>query len=123
MSDTFYSREQVSTFQQHLEAAAKAPRTRFTKQQAIEAIAESVIEALKTRTYQEIADMLAEGGLEVTAGSLKQYVSRYKRENQSAKTMRKRPAVKKAPTPAPAPVAQKRKRAAAKKIGKATAKK
>ncbi|MEO0707579.1 MAG: hypothetical protein AAF050_18200 [Cyanobacteria bacterium J06649_5] len=81
MTDVLYSREQVEAWQQNLEKIAQLPRTSFTKKQAVEALIKDIEAALKNRSYQEVAKTLKKDGLDITAGSLKQYVTRYRRSH------------------------------------------
>ncbi|MEL6159935.1 MAG: hypothetical protein AAFR18_12010 [Cyanobacteria bacterium J06627_32] len=85
MADAVYSREQVERWQERLEKISQLPRTTFTKKQVVEELIVSIEQALKTRSYQEVAQELAADGLEISAGSLKQYVSKFRR-SQSSKT-------------------------------------
>lgn len=89
MAETVYSLEQIEQWQETLEVMAQKPRTTFTKKQAIEALMDTLEKALETRSFQEVAEGLAEQGLEISAGTLKQYVSRYRRENKKG-TAKKR---------------------------------
>ena len=93
MADVVYSKEQVELWQKNLEAIAQEPRTTFTKKQAVEALIETIEKALATRSYDEVASGLKEWGLDISAGSLKQYVTRYRRSHSSKATAgsRKRP--------------------------------
>ena len=89
MSETIYSQEQIESWQTQLEAIAELPRTSFTKKQVVEELMEGIEKALTTRNYQEVADTLREDGLDISAGSLKQYVSRYRSANRAPKSKRK----------------------------------
>ena len=84
MAESTYSREQVEQWHQKLEVLAQKPRTTFTKKQAVEELIDTVEKALETRSYEEVASGLKEWGLDISAGSLKQYVTRYRRSHQSA---------------------------------------
>ncbi|MGB3669835.1 MAG: hypothetical protein WA984_06970 [Phormidesmis sp.] len=93
MAESTYSRQQIEQWQQNLEAIAQKPRTTFTKKQAVEALIDTIEKALETRSYSEVASSLKEWGLDISEGSLKQYVTRYRRAHQSsgaASTRRKR---------------------------------
>lgn len=81
MAETVYSLEQISAWQSHLKGFAKTPRTRFSKKQAVEAMIDEIEEALKTHPYEEVAEQLKGWGLDIAAGSLKQYVNAYRREH------------------------------------------
>ena len=83
MADALYSREQVERWQKNLEEIAQAPRTTFTKKQAVETLIDTIEKALLTRSYDEVASGLKEWGLDISAGSLKQYVTRYRRAHPS----------------------------------------
>ncbi|MEL6456093.1 MAG: hypothetical protein AAFQ40_15425 [Cyanobacteria bacterium J06623_5] len=93
MADVVYSKEQVELWQKNLEEIAQKPRTTFTKKQAVEELIETIEKALATRSYDEVASGLKEWGLDISAGSLKQYVTRYRRSHSSkaAANSRKRP--------------------------------
>ena len=92
MAEDLYSKEQVEEWQQNLEAIAQKPRTTFTKKQVVEALIDTIEQALETRSYDEVADGLKEWGLDISEGSLKQYVTRYRRSHKStaASSSRKR---------------------------------
>ncbi|MEM8504938.1 MAG: hypothetical protein AAF716_17515 [Cyanobacteria bacterium P01_D01_bin.1] len=83
MADAVYSREQVELWQKNLEEIAQEPRTTFTKKQAVEELIDTIEKALLTRSYDEVASGLKEWGLDISAGSLKQYVTRYRRSHPS----------------------------------------
>ena len=83
MADVVYSKEQVELWQKNLEEIALEPRTTFTKKQVVEELIDTIEKALLTRSYDEVATGLKDWGLEITAGSLKQYVTRYRRANPS----------------------------------------
>ena len=83
MADAVYSREQVELWQKNLEEISQAPRTTFTKKQAVEELIDTIEKALLTRSYDEVATGLKEWGLDISAGSLKQYVTRYRRSHPS----------------------------------------
>ncbi|MEN8446389.1 MAG: hypothetical protein ABG776_15415 [Cyanobacteria bacterium J06555_13] len=93
MADVVYSREQVERWQKNLEEISQEPRTTFTKKQAVEELIDTIEKALLTRSYDEVATGLKEWGLDISAGSLKQYVTRYRRSHSSkaAANSRKRP--------------------------------
>ena len=84
MAEDLYSKEQVEQWQQNLEAIAQKPRTTFTKKQVVEALIDTIEQALETRSYDEVADGLKEWGLDISEGSLKQYVTRYRRSHPSS---------------------------------------
>ena len=83
MAEPVYSREQIEQWQQKLEEIAQKPRTTFTKKQAVEALIEQIEKALTTRSYEEVAAGLKSWGLEISAGSLKQYVTRYRKAHKT----------------------------------------
>lgn len=84
-----YSSEQIEQWREQLEVLAQQPRTIFSKKQAVEALIEQIEQALSVHSYEEVARQLKNWGLEITAGSLKQYVTRYRREQSLAKTVNK----------------------------------
>ena len=84
MAEDLYSRAQVEQWQQKLEAIAQKPRTTFTKKQAVEELIDTIERALETRSFDEVASGLKEWGLDISAGSLKQYVTRYRRSHKSS---------------------------------------
>ena len=83
MAEALYSREQVELWQKNLEEISQQPRTTFTKKQVVEELIDTIEKALLTRSYDEVASGLKEWGLDISAGSLKQYVTRYRRANPS----------------------------------------
>lgn len=83
MAEAVYSRAQVERWQKNLEEIAQAPRTTFTKKQAVEELIDTIEKALLMRSYDEVASGLKEWGLDISAGSLKQYVTRYRRAHPS----------------------------------------
>ncbi len=95
MTESVYSREQVNDWQQRLTTIAQQPRTTFTKKQVVEELFDTIEQALETRSYQEVADSLEEWGLEISEGSLKQYLSRYRKTHKpkAASSGRKRSAL------------------------------
>ena len=85
MADSFYAPNQVHDWQSKLTSLAQKPRTRFTKKQAVEAMIEEVELALVSHPYEEVAENLKQWGLNITAGTLKQYVNAYRREHTAEK--------------------------------------
>ena len=85
MADSFYAPNQVHDWQSKLTGLAQKPRTRFTKKQAVEAMIEEVELALVSHPYEEVAENLKQWGLDITAGTLKQYVNAYRREHGAEK--------------------------------------
>jgi hypothetical protein len=81
MAEAVYSREQVELWQKNLEEIAQEARTTFTKKQAVEELIDTIEKALLTRSYDEVASGLKAWGLDISAGSLKQYVTRYRRSH------------------------------------------
>jgi hypothetical protein len=92
MAESVYSREQVDSWQHKLEEIAQLPRTTFTKMQVVEELIDTIEKALEARSYEEVAEGLKAWGLDISAGSLRQYVTRYRRSHKSsaASTGRKR---------------------------------
>lgn len=84
MAEDLYSREQIELWQSKLEAISQKPRTMFTKKQAVEELIDTLEKALETRSFEEVATGLKEWGLDISAGSLKQYVTRYRRSHRAA---------------------------------------
>lgn len=80
MPETVYSLTQIEDWQSKLHDFAKTPRTRFSKQQAVVALIDVIEEALQLHPYAEVAEKLQEWGLDISSGSLKQYVNAYRRE-------------------------------------------
>ena len=83
MAESVYSREQVELWDRNLDEIASRPRTTFTKRQVVEELIDTIEKALTTRSYAEVASSLGEWGLEITEGSLKQYVSRYRKSSRA----------------------------------------
>ena len=80
MTDKVYSSETIENCRQGLTELAAEPRTQFNCREAVEALFDSIEEALATHTYSEVAKRLGEQGLAISAGSLKHYVLRLRRE-------------------------------------------
>lgn len=102
MVETVYSREQIDDWQSALKDFAKTPRTQFTKRQVVEAMMSEIEEALKNHSYAEISEKLIDSGLDVSRGTLQQYVNAYRREHTSAKSKRRQSASVKKKAVAPA---------------------
>lgn len=87
-----YSLKDVDDWQSKLKDFARTPRTRFSKKQVIEALIEEIEEALEAHPYEQVAERLKDWGLDIAAGSLRQYVSAYRREhsNETTETTQKR---------------------------------
>lgn len=83
MPEAVYSRDQVEQYQQKLEQLSQLPRTTFTKKQVVETLMDAIEKALLTRSYEEVAAGLKEEGLDISAGSLKQYVSKLRRAQKA----------------------------------------
>ncbi|NEQ47828.1 MAG: hypothetical protein F6K00_31600 [Leptolyngbya sp. SIOISBB] len=94
MTDKVYSSETIENCRQGLTELAAEPRTQFNCREAVEALFDSIEEALADHTYSEVAKRLGEQGLAISAGSLKHYVLRLRRERngngQKAATAKKR---------------------------------
>lgn len=90
MTAPLYSQSQIEQWQKSLEEIALQPRTSFTKKRAVEALIDSIEKALKTRSYEEVADALKQDGLDIAPGSLKKYVSVCRRKHSPATARRKR---------------------------------
>lgn len=92
MADEVYSIKQIEGWQSQLQDFAKTPRTRFSKKQAVEALIEDIEAALLAHPYDEVAEKLKDWGLDIAAGSLKQYVNAYRRAhgNGAESSARKR---------------------------------
>lgn len=97
MADEVYSITQIEGWQSKLQAFAKTPRTRFSKKQAVEALIDDIEAALEAHPYDEVAEKLKDWGLNIAAGSLKQYVNAYRREhgNETGSSTRGRSGKKK----------------------------
>ena len=96
MADVVYSLKQIEGWQSQLQDFAKTPRTRFSKKQAVEALIDDIEAALLAHPYDEVAEKLKDWGLDIAAGSLKQYVNAYRREHddEAGSSARKRSAKK-----------------------------
>lgn len=100
MSETVYSITQIEDWHSKLHDFAKTPRTRFSKQQAVVALIDGIEEALQLHPYAEVAEKLQEWGLDITPGSLKQYVNGFRRaqageHSSSSSSTRRKAAAKK----------------------------
>ena len=80
MDKSNYSLEQIDQWREQLGNLARQPRTLFSKREAVEALIEPIQLALLSHSYEVVAKSLESWGLVISAGSLKQYVSRYRRE-------------------------------------------
>lgn len=90
MTETVYSREQIDGWLTKLDQLAEKPRTRFTKKQVVEAMIENIEKALTTHPYDEVAESLKGWGLDISPGSLKQYVNAYRRAHSSGASAKPR---------------------------------
>lgn len=90
MTETVYSREQIDEWLTKLDQLAEKPRTRFTKKQVVEAMIENIEKALTTHPYDEVAESLKGWGLDISPGSLKQYVNAYRRAHASGSSTKAR---------------------------------
>ncbi|MGB3295699.1 MAG: hypothetical protein WBB01_22170, partial [Phormidesmis sp.] len=79
MTEAVYSRKQIDEWQTKLAKLAEKPRTRFTKKQAVETLIEQIEQALMSHPYDQVAENMKEWGLDISPGSLKQYVNAYRR--------------------------------------------
>ena len=86
MADALYSRDQVDDWQSKLTVIAQQPRTTFTKRQVVEELFDTIEQALETRSYKEVADSLEEWGLDISEGSLKQYLARLRKARKTKAT-------------------------------------
>ncbi|ESA32478.1 hypothetical protein N836_26080 [Leptolyngbya sp. Heron Island J] len=80
MAEDVYSAETIAACKQDLIDLAQEPRTHFNKREAVAALFEAIEEALVNHTYAEVAQRLGKSGLTISAGSLKQYMLKLKRE-------------------------------------------
>jgi hypothetical protein len=80
MDKSGYSLEQIDQWREQLGNLARQPRTLFSKRDAVDALIEPIQLALKAHSYEVVAKSLESWGLVISAGSLKQYVSRHRRE-------------------------------------------
>lgn len=83
MTESIYSRKQVEQWGENLKELKQQPRTDFNKKQAVEALMDIIEDTLESRSYREVAGGLSEWGLEISEGSLKKYVSTYRREHST----------------------------------------
>ena len=95
MAEVFYSREQIERWQKTLEEIAQQPRTSFAKKQVVEELIDTIEKALLNRSYDEVANGLKDWGLDISAGSLRQHVTRYRRTHSNKGRSAKKPAAKK----------------------------
>ncbi|NER83875.1 MAG: hypothetical protein F6K42_30900 [Leptolyngbya sp. SIO1D8] len=108
MTDKVYSSETIENCRQGLTELAAEPRTQFNCREAVEALFDSIEEALATHTYSEVAKRLGEQGLAISAGSLKHYVLRLRRERngngpKTSTAKKRKGSGKRSPTAAPSP--------------------
>jgi len=108
MTDKVYSSETIENCRQGLTELAAEPRTQFNCREAVEALFDSIEEALAAHTYSEVAKRLGEQGLAISAGSLKHYVLRLRRERngndpKTSTAKKRKGSGKRSPTAAPSP--------------------
>lgn len=75
-TEKIYNKEDRDKSSLALRELAKQPKTTFTKQEIVESLLEDILEALKNHSYAEVVKTLADTGLEIAEGTLKQYVNR-----------------------------------------------
>lgn len=83
MAESIYSRNQIEQWGRNLKELKQQPRTDFNKKQAVEALMDIIEDTLESRSYREVAGGLSKWGLEISEGSLKKYVSTYRREHSA----------------------------------------
>jgi transcription initiation factor IIF auxiliary subunit len=79
MTQDIYSTSQVTEWRENLKVLATEPRTTFTKKEVVASLLDEITVALSSHSYETVADKMRKWGLEITAGSLKQYVTRLNR--------------------------------------------
>ncbi|NET37834.1 MAG: hypothetical protein F6K19_38495 [Cyanothece sp. SIO1E1] len=90
MTPSAYTTEQVEQWRQQLEDLARQPKTQFSKKEVVEALIEPIQQALAIHSYEQVAQSLKQWGLDITAGSLKQYVTRYQRQRHSKRSSKRK---------------------------------
>jgi hypothetical protein len=93
MTQDVYSIDQLDEWEEKLEQFAQKPRTSFTKKEAVTKLLDSITRALTNSSYEEVAQYLSELGLTITAGSLKQYVTRLNRARKGKSSSGKKKAI------------------------------
>ncbi len=93
-ADKFYSLEDVDTLQSQLKDFSYTPRTQFSKKQVVETLIEDIEEALEDHPYEQVAEKLKEWNFDISASSLRQYVSAYRRKHKD-KTEEQHPTTEK----------------------------
>ncbi|MGD1930979.1 MAG: hypothetical protein ACFB12_18925 [Leptolyngbyaceae cyanobacterium] len=83
MAEKLYSADQVEHCLSGLTELAKQPRTTFTTFAATAALYDTIVAALEHHTYEEVAKQLNGDGIEITAGTLKQYLRRIQKQRQA----------------------------------------
>ncbi len=83
MAESIYSVEQIEQWGDNLKELKQQPRTDFNKKQAVEALMDIIEDTLEERSYREVAGGLQDWGLDISEGSLKKYVSTYRREHSA----------------------------------------
>lgn len=89
-TDTLYSQEKLEECRQALTELAQQPQTQFSKREVVAALYDELVEVLQRHTYEQAAKLLHGKGIEISAGSLKQYVGRCRREREEQQTGPKR---------------------------------
>ncbi|MEO0374267.1 MAG: hypothetical protein AAF329_06465 [Cyanobacteria bacterium P01_A01_bin.17] len=82
MAEKLYSADQVKHCMSGLTELAKQPRTTFTTFAATAALYDTIVAALEHHTYEEVAKQLHVDGIDITAGTLKQYTRRIQKQRQ-----------------------------------------
>jgi hypothetical protein len=82
MAQDTYDLNQVIDLREMLTALAAEPRTSFTKKDVVADLLDEITAALSSQSYETVAANMRTWGLDITAGSLKQYVTRLSRERK-----------------------------------------
>jgi hypothetical protein len=96
MAQDTYDLNQVIDLREMLTALAAEPRTSFTKKDVVADLLDEITAALSSHSYETVADKMRTWGLDITAGSLKQHVTRLSRERKKKPSTKRGAGEKKA---------------------------
>lgn len=95
MAEPMDSKQTMKQWQKARFVMAQQPRTTFTKKQVVEALIKDLEAALEKRSYQAVTAGFTEGALDISEGSLKQFVARSRRARNKGQAKGQKKADKK----------------------------
>jgi hypothetical protein len=96
MTQAIYNTSQVAEVRESLKVLATEPRSSFTKKEVVATLLDEITAALSSHSYETVADKMRTWGLDITAGSLKQHVTRLSRERKKKPSTKRGAGEKKA---------------------------